>query len=39
MLIIWAATRPGSPSGAVWILALGVWNDGGEWIDTDVWID
>jgi len=22
-----------------WILALGIWNDGGDWIDTEVWID
>lgn len=27
------------PSGPVWILAEGIWNDNGIWIDTAVWID
>jgi hypothetical protein len=22
-----------------WILAEGIWNDGGKWIDTETWID
>jgi hypothetical protein len=25
--------------GSNWILVTGFWNDGGEWIDTSVWID
>lgn len=28
-----------TPVVAVWILATGFWNDGGRWIDSDVWID
>jgi len=24
---------------SVWILATGIWNDGGVWVDGDVWID
>ena len=27
------------PPTSNWILALGVWNDSGEWIDTELWID
>jgi hypothetical protein len=29
----------GGGGGLIWILALAFWNDGGEWIDTDVWND
>ena len=28
-----------TPPVSNWILALGVWSDAGEWIDTDTWID
>ena len=28
-----------TPSTTPWLLATGIWNDGGEWIDTEVWID
>ncbi len=24
---------------SAWILATAFWNDGGVWVDTDVWID
>lgn len=39
MLIIWASQRAGSGPASNWILALGIWNDGGDWIDIEVWID
>ena len=22
-----------------WLLATGIWNDGGDWVDTEFWID
>lgn len=28
-----------TPPTSNWILALGVWNDGGDWIDAETWID
>jgi len=28
-----------APPVSNWILALGVWNDGGEWIDAENWVD
>jgi hypothetical protein len=28
-----------TPPTTDWILATGFWNDGGEWVDTSVWID
>jgi hypothetical protein len=39
MLLIWASLKGAGSGGPVWILALGVWNDEGEWIDDSVWID
>lgn len=28
-----------APPTSNWILALATWNDSGEWIDEEVWID
>lgn len=30
---------PTPPVTSNWILALSVWNDSGEWIDTETWND
>lgn len=27
------------PPSITWLLATGIWNDGGEWVDTEFWID
>lgn len=27
------------PPLITWLLATGIWNDGGEWVDTEFWID
>jgi len=38
-MIVWGSLwTPPSESG-VWLLALGFWNDAGDWLDGDSWID
>lgn len=35
----WWELIEGSGGGGLWILATGIWDDAGEWIDTENWID
>jgi len=41
MFMLWAAlqTQEGNSGGPVWILASGIWNDDGQWLDGGVWND
>jgi hypothetical protein len=38
-LKIQTGVTPPTPPSTPWLLATGIWNDGGEWVDTEFWID